>query len=231
MSKIFEKHETLFCILLIVVYLLSNSLCVQAFGEISAVGLVVNTALSAGLLGLIFALKRREYYGLTRVEHAKKCLYFIPLVLILTVNLWNGIHITKSVGEIVLHILTMLHIGFIEEIIFRGFLFRMMEKTGGKSAVWVSSLTFGVGHVINLLGGAPLIPTLLQICYAVAIGYLFVIVFQKTGSLIPCIVTHSLMNALSVFNKENEVYLYLSGAFLIVVPIVYAHLIKRQYKK
>jgi membrane protease YdiL (CAAX protease family) len=106
-----------------------------------------------------------------------------------------------------------------------------MEKTGGKSAVWVSSLTFGVGHVINLLGGAPLIPTLLQICYAVAIGYLFVIVFQKSGSLIPCIVTHSLMNALSVFNKENEVYLYLSGAFLIVVPIVYAYLIKRQYKK
>ena len=66
--------------------------------------------------------------------------------------------------------------------------------------------------MINLLGGAPLIPTLLQICYAVAIGYLFVIVFPKTGSLIPCIVTHSLMNALSVFNKENEVYICICRA-------------------
>lgn len=231
MSKIFEKHETLFCILLIVVYLLSNSLCVQAFGEISLVGLLVNIALSVGLLGLTVALKGREYYGLTRVENAKKCLYFIPLVLILTVNLWNGIHVTKPINEIVLHILTMLNIGFIEEIIFRGFLFRMMEKTSERSAVWVSSLTFGVGHVINLLGGAQLIPTLLQIGYAVSIGYLFVRLFQKSRSLIPCIVTHALMNALSVFNKENDLYLYISSAFLIVVPLVYAFVIRRKHQK
>ena len=231
MSKVFEKHETLFCILLIVVYLVSNSLCVQAFGEISVAGAVVNTVLSGGLLGLILALKRREYYGLTRVKNAKKCLYFIPLALILTVNLWNGVHITKPAEEIVLHILTMLNIGFIEEIIFRGFLFRMMEKTNEKSAVWVSALTFGVGHVINLLNGAPLIPTLLQIGYAVAIGYLFVILFRKSGSLIPCIVTHSLMNALSVFNRENDLYLYVSGAFLTVVPIVYALIINKRKSK
>ena len=231
MSKVFEKHETLFCILLIVVYLLSNSLCVQVFGEISLVGLLVNTALSVGLLGLTVALKGREYYGLTRVENAKKCLYFIPLVLILTVNLWNGIHATKPINEIVLHILTMLNIGFIEEIIFRGFLFRMMEKTSERSAVWVSSLTFGVGHVINLLGGAQLIPTLLQIGYAVSIGYLFVRLFQKSRSLIPCIATHALMNALSVFNKENDLYLYISSAFLIVVPLVYAFVIRRKHQK
>ena len=227
MSKVFEKHETMFCILLIVVYLVSNSLCVQAFGEISVAGAVVNTVLSGGLLGLILALKRREYYGLTRVKNAKKCLYFIPLALILTVNLWTGIHITKPAEEIVLHILTMLNIGFIEEIVFRGFLFRMMEKTNERSAVWVSALTFGVGHVINLLNGAPLIPTLLQIGYAVAIGYLFVILLRKSGSLIPCIVTHSLMNALSVLNQENDLYLYISGAFLTVVPIVYALIINR----
>lgn len=231
MSKVFEKHETLFCILLIVVYLLSNSVCMQAFGEISVAGAVVNTVLSGGLLGLILALKRREYYGLVGVKHAKECLYFILLALILTVNLWTGIHISKPVEEIVLHILTMLNVGFIEEIVFRGFLFRMMEKTNERSAVWVSALTFGVGHVINLLNGAPLIPTLLQIGYAVAIGYLFVILFRKSGSLIPCIVTHSLMNALSVLNQENDLYRYISGAFLTVVPIVYALIINKRKNK
>ena len=52
--------------------------------------------------------------------------------------------------EIVFYILTMLNIGFIEEIIFRGFLFKMMEKDNVKTATAVSSITFGIGHIINL---------------------------------------------------------------------------------
>ena len=125
----------------------------------------------------------------------------------------------------------MLNIGFIEEIIFRGFLYKMMAKTNVKSAVLVSAITFGIGHIINLVNGAQLIPTLLQVCYAVSIGYLFVIIFNKSKSLIPCIVTHSIMNALSIFNIENTVSLYISSAFLIVVPFVYAFYINRKIKE
>ena len=54
--------------------------------------------------------------------------------MIATVNLWNGINITNSKTEIIFHILTMINIGFIEEIIFRGFLFKMMEKQGSEGA-------------------------------------------------------------------------------------------------
>jgi membrane protease YdiL (CAAX protease family) len=229
MNKIFEKYETLICIFLIILYITTNSYCVQNFGEISYVGFVVNLILSVFLIVVILALKRTSYYGLIKVKNSKKCLYFIPLILILSVNLWNGININNSPSEIVLHILTMINIGFIEEIIFRGFLFKMMAKNNVNSAIIVSALTFGVGHIVNLLNGAELIPTLLQICYAASIGYLFVIIFHKTKSLIPCIITHSLMNALSVFNIENSLSLYVSSAFLIIVPLVYAWDIKRRY--
>lgn len=231
MNKLFEKYETVICIFLILLYVATNSYCVQNYGDISIMGLVVNTILSVGLIVIMSALKRTAYYGLTKVKNIKKCLYFIPLILILTVNLWNGININNSTGEIVLHILTMINIGFIEEIIFRGFLFKMMAKNNVNSAIIVSSLTFGIGHIVNLLNGAQLIPTLLQICYAVSIGYLFVIIFHKSGSLIPCIITHSLMNALSIFNIENNLSLYISSVFLIIVPLVYAFDIKRRYKK
>lgn len=231
MNKLFEKHETAFCMFLIVLYIVTNSLCLQNFGDISYIGLMVNTLLSAGLIGIILALKRRSYYGLTKVRNAKKCLYFIPLILILTVNLWNGINIRHSTAEIIIYVLTMLNVGFIEEIIFRGFLFKMMAKSNLNSAIIVSSLTFGIGHVINLLNGAELIPTLLQVCYAISIGYLFVILFLKTKSLIPCIITHSLMNALSIFNLQNPRSIYLSSAFLIIVPLVYAFEIKRRHKE
>lgn len=228
MSKIFEKHETLFCILLIVIYIAVNSVCVQNFGETSPVGFIVNTILSACLLGLVLALKKSAYYGFRKVQNPKKYLYFIPMVLIVSVNLWNGFNINNTVSEIVFHILTMINIGFIEELIFRGFLFKMMAKNGVKSAIIVSALTFGIGHIINLLNGAELIPTLLQICYATATGYLFVIIFHKSKSLIPCIVTHCLVNSLSVFSIQNTLSIYIAPVFLTVVPLAFAFYINKK---
>ena len=230
MEKIFKKHETLFCILLIVLYVVTNSFCVQNFGYTSCEGFILNTVLSLLLLGIILILKRSSYYGLTKVKDAKKYLYFLPLVLIASVNLWNGFNTTLPAREIVFYILTMINVGFIEEIIFRGFLFRMMEQTNLKAALLVSSVTFGIGHIVNLLNGAELLPTLIQICYAVSIGYLFVIIFHKSKSLLPCIITHSAVNVLSVFNVENTVSLYVAPVFLITVPLIYALYINKTAK-
>ena len=227
MKKIFEKHETLFCMLLIVIYLVVNSYCIQNFGVDDYRSTIINTIYSISLVGLIIKLKRTSYYGLTKVSNLKEYLYFIPLLLIISVNLWTGININTS-NEIIFHILTMINIGFLEEIIFRGFLFKMMAKTNVKSAIIVTSITFGIGHIINLFNGADLIPTLIQICYAISIGYLFAIIFHKSKSLIPCIITHSLVNAFSIFNIDNIVSLYIAPAFLIIVPIVYAVYINRK---
>jgi len=227
MRKQFEKYETLITIFLIILYVVINSYCMQNFGLTDYRSLIINTVFSIALLVLIIYLKRTSYYGLTRVKNVKKYLYFIPLLLMLSVNLWNGINISHSGKEITFYILAMFNIGFIEEIIFRGFLFRMMEKDNVKSAIIVSSITFGLGHVVNLLNGADLIPTLMQMCYAISIGYLFVMIFHKSKSLIPCIVTHSLFNALSIFNVENKNSLYIATVFLIVLCVTYAIYINR----
>ena len=148
--------------------------------------------------------------------------------MIISVNLWNGVNINNLASEIVFYILTMINVGFIEEIIFRGFLFKMMAKDNVKRAVVVSAITFGIGHIINLLNGAALLPTLMQICYAISIGYLFVIIFYKSNSLVPCIITHCLVNALSVFNVESAVSSYVSAAFLTIVPLLYAMYINKR---
>ena len=231
MKKIFEKHETLFCILLIVIYIIVNSYCIQNFGIEDYRSTIINTIFSISLIILIKILKRTSYYGLTKVTKLKEYLYFIPLLLIASVNLWNGININNSSSEIVFYILTMINVGFIEEIIFRGFLFKMMAKDNVKSAIIVSAVTFGIGHIINLLNGADLIPTLMQVCYAISIGYLFVIIFYKSKSLIPCIITHSAVNSLSIFNDENGISLYVSSMFLIVVPLIYAIYINKKIKE
>ena len=231
MTKAFEKHETLFCMLLIIIYLVVNSICVQNFGHTSCVSFIANTILSACLIVIMLILKRTSYYGLKKVENARQYLYFIPLLIIVTVNLWNGFNINHSSSEIVFHVLTMINIGFIEEIIFRGFLFKMMAKNNVKSAIIVSAITFGAGHIVNLLNGADLIPTLIQICYATSIGYLFVIIFHKSKSLVPCIVTHSLVNSLSIFNIDNIMSLYMAPVFLTIIPLVYAIYINKTVKE
>ena len=231
MKKIFKKYETLFCILLIIVYIVVNSYCIQNFGIEDYRSTIINTIFSISLVILIKILKRTSYYGLTKVTKLKEYLYFIPLLLIVSVNLWNGININNSMAEIVFYILTMINVGFIEEIIFRGFLFKMMAKDNVKSAIIVSAVTFGIGHIINLLNGADLIPTLMQVCYAISIGYLFVIIFYKSKSLVPCIITHSVVNSLSIFNVENGILLYVSSAFLIVVPLVYAIYINKTIRE
>ena len=230
-KKVFEKHETLFCILLIVIYILSNSFCMQNFGVTSPVSVIVNTVLSVALALLVLALKRGKHYGFARVKEPKKFLWFVPLVLIVSVNFWNGINLNNTPQETIFHIITLLNVGFIEEIIFRGFLFRMMAKDNLKIAILVNSLTFGIGHIINLFNGADLVPTLLQVGYATAVGYLFVTIAYRSGSIIPCIIAHSLNNAFSIFNVENEISTYVIPVFLMIVPTIYAFYINRQYKQ
>ena len=230
MKNIFEKNETLFCILLIVMYILVNSYCINNFGIDDYRSVIINTIFSIGLLILIISLNRLKYYGLTKVNNISKYLYFISLILIISVNIWNGFNTNNSVIEIIFYMFNMINVGFIEEIIFRGFLFKMMAKDNVKSAIIVTSITFGIGHIINLFNGAEFISTLMQIISAISIGYLFVIIFHKSKSLIPCIITHSLINALSIFHIENSGIMYLEYIFLIIVSFVYAIYINKTVK-
>jgi len=174
-------------------------------------------------------------FGLCRPQgKAGDYLFFIPMLLLVSVNLWWGVRLNLSVTETVLYVISMLCVGFLEEIIFRGFLFQALRKDGIKLAVIISSLTFGFGHIVNLMNGAEVAATLLQILYATAAGFLFTIIFYKSGSLLPCILTHSAINSLSVFADERGMTLtreLVSGLFLFVVAIAYSlYILKRTNK-
>lgn len=228
MEKILNKHENLFVISTIIIYVVLNSYLMQNYGHTSIQSVIVNTILSIILLGIVINSKRVKYYGLSRSKNPKKFLYFIPLIIISLFNLRNGININNKTNEILFYILTMINVGFIEEIIFRGFLFKMMEKDNVKTAIIVSSLTFGIGHIVNLLNGAEFLPTLLQVCYAVAIGYMLVIVFYKSKSLMPCIIFHIVFNALSILSKgTSEIY---SSLILIVMCLAYSLYLNKKVK-
>ena len=79
----------------------------------------------------------------------------------------------------VCHIILMLCVGFIEEVIFRGFLFKAIAKDNVKTAIIISSVTFGVGHLVNLVNGSgmELVANLFQI-----VGYVRRVVGAKGES-------------------------------------------------
>ena len=158
---------------------------------------------------------------------AAKLLFYVPLLVLLTANLWYGVRLNQSPLETLLYILSMFCVGFLEEMIFRGLLFQAMAKEGVKSAIIVSSVTFGIGHIVNLINGsgAELLPNLLQVMYAVAVGFAFVMIYCKTKSLMPCILTHSVFNGLSAFANEAAMTpqrQILSGVLLAVIAGGYA---------
>ena len=226
MKKLYEKSEIWFAVAWIIAYCVLLSVgdnISVSLGVINVATFPIALLLSVVLFLFLKSNGLLERYGLCKSKvPAAKMLFYIPVLVMLTANLWHGFGIYVSPLEAVCYALTMLCVGFLEEVIFRGLLFNAMRKDGVKSAIIVSSLTFGIGHIVNLFNGsgAELLPNLLQVVYATAAGFMFVMIYYKTESLIVCIVAHGVFNALSVFVNEaavTDMMRILSCVFLIVV--------------
>lgn len=237
MYRLYKKNELNFSLVWIISYVVLFSVA-DSFSASLGTEKIIAAPVSIvfTLLLLVFVSKHnlKEKYDLCSFNGSlRNFLYFTPLLLIMSINLWNGVTMKLSVLETVLYILSMLCVGFIEEIIFRGFLFKALYNDNVKLAIVISSVTFGIGHIVNLLNGKDLIPTLLQVCYAIAIGFLFTIIFYKGKSLLPCIIAHSFVNSSSVFAVENSLMKFhvISSAVLCIISLSYALWILKKTKQ
>lgn len=235
MKKLYDKSELGFSLCCIGAYVLCLSLADNVSKALGTEKLLsFPTALAISLL-LIFWLRRHglfEKYGLCRPKaDSRRLLYYLPLLIVVSCNTWFGFTLNLSVFESILYVLTMLCVGFIEELIFRGFLFKALCRDGIKTAVIISSLTFGMGHIVNLFNGSGMefLPNLCQLCYAAAAGFMFVMLFIRSGSLLPCIAAHSALNALSAFAVEpGKTAQIISAAMLCLVSLAYTFFLAKQ---
>lgn len=237
MYCLYKKNELYFSLIWIFAYVILFSISDSFSISVGVEKIIVAPVAILFILflwGFVSKYNLKEKYGLCSFNGIlRNYLYFIPLLLIMGTNLWNGVTMKLPVLETVLYIFSMFCVGFIEEIIFRGFLFKALCKDNVKRAMIISSVTFGIGHIVNLLNGKDLIPTLLQVCYAIAIGFLFTIIFYKGKSLLPCIIAHSFVNSSSVFAVENFSLKFriISSVELCVVSVSYALWILRKTKQ
>lgn len=231
LRKLYEKSEIWFAVAWIIAYVVLASTGDNISADLG-IGKIVTLPMLILLSAILYFFVRRnglaEKYGLCKPKlPAAKMLFYAPLLVLLTTNLWYGVRLNQSPLEMVLYVLSMFCVGFLEEMIFRGLLFKAMAKEGVKPAIIVSSVTFGIGHMVNLFNGsgAELLPNLLQVVYAIAIGFAFVMIYCKTRSLLPCILIHSIFNGLSAFANEAAITPQreiISGIFLTVIAGGYA---------
>lgn len=224
MKKLYEKSELTFALVWIVIYCVLQpigNLLSQKIGLEYSANAILCVLQAIILFSFIQKNNYLKRYGLCKSSlPARYFLYYVPLIILATGNLWFGIAINDSIAIIIYRIIFMLYVGFIEEIIFRGFLFKAMEKKNVKSAIIVSSLTFGIGHLLNLFTGMNLINNLCQIIFAIAVGFLFVTIFYRSGTLLPCIIVHSTINILDSFANVSEITIEKQIAYCLILTLI-----------
>ncbi len=115
-------------------------------------------------------------------------------------------------------------------------MFAAIAKDNIKSAVVISSVTFGIGHIINLFNGSgmDLVNNLCQIVFAIAVGFLLVTIFYRGGSLLPCILVHSAINTLGTFANDAGLTMemrLLHLGVLIAITVAYTLILTRTLPK
>ena len=231
MKKLYEKRPILFAVIWILVYCFVSIPIRGELGDESVFMLIGLALIAAGITAFVKINHLEAEYGLTGwAKDTKKYWYFIPMFILATGNLWGGFGLAYSGMAQVFAVLSMLLIGYIEEMLFRGFLFKaLLPKDGVKLSIIISSVTFGIGHIVNLFAGQANVETVIQVFFAVAWGFILTMAFYRSGSLLPCIVVHGTVDAFSKFsrNAEGSVMEWVYMGATILVAIIYCTYLSR----
>ena len=180
---------------------------------------------SCALLAIVFFLiKDHSLVGLgfRKPENgmAVRFLYYIPLIIVALAAFAGGIMFDNS-ELFIPNLIFTLGIGLTEELYFRGIICNMWKDTQTK-AVIISSFLFGMSHLLNVMGGAGLAETLLQMAFAFTYGVVMAFVILRTKSIWPCILLHAFHDFCGFITNEGDMKLsIIVGTIQFVVLLAY----------
>lgn len=230
MKKFYEKNELWFAIAWIVVYCGVSVPIRGAYGDESAAMLAGLAVIAAGLLAFVKTAHLEEKYGFVKWRgHAREYLFFLPVLVLMTGNLWGGVGMAYEGTAQLFAVLSMFLVGLVEELIFRGLLFRaLLQRDAPPVAITISAVTFGIGHIVNLLAGQGGLESLIQVIFAVAWGFLFTMLFYHSGSLLVCIFVHGMVDVFAKFATGVSRSDYIYVTVTILVSIAYCLYLSRR---
>lgn len=186
-------------------------------GQTKDVTMITNaiTRIAVGSLFMIllFGLGHREMFSF---KNTIKSLVIVIPALIISINnfpivayLDGRAGLSEPIYRVFLFLVECLSVGFFEEILFRGiillFLIQRLQhvKYGMIYAIVISSMLFGMLHIINLFDGASLSDTLLQVGYSFLVGMMWAVMYLRTKHLWITMLCHA------TFNFFGQVMFYL----------------------
>ena len=233
MRKLQDTRPLLHALLWIAIYIVAVSVGDAAGQWLDFPGItsIVLVALSAVLLVYLRAGRRLAFYGVRRVRPGtlRLTLFYVPLFAITFVQYGNGFASGLTVQTVMFAILLVVAVGFVEELLFRGFLLQALRAEGGVTkAIIISGVTFGLGHVVNLLRGSSLPEQALQVVGAVLVGIALAYCAVLTGSILPGVAFHALFNLSGTLTAESTLGDAITVGVVAVVMIPYILLLRRR---
>jgi membrane protease YdiL (CAAX protease family) len=163
--------------------------------------LLIETLFAGYVAFLLTLLAWWRKAGFRRPEVARRSLATLPLFL-LPLLVLAGSGVKPAAGDRVIgFVLFTLLVGFAEEGLLRGVVLRALLQTGPSRAVMVSSLIFGLGHLANLLTGASVSVTTVQVVEDVFLGIAFAGAFLYAGTIWPVVVLHMSLDLVDVAGR------------------------------
>ena len=132
MKHLYKKSELTFSLVLVGLYVALFSIADNLSRSIG-IEKILTAPLSVLFVAVLYVWIHKngllKKYGLCAFDgKAKDYFYFIPLFVIGSCNLWNGVQLNCSPMETALYVLSMLCVGFIEELIFRSSILLMVQN-------------------------------------------------------------------------------------------------------
>lgn len=224
MTRFASRRPTIFALVAVLVAVVIISLLNAGLGYLNLSPLAKQLITEAVFCGYVALLLTRLLWwreaGFERPIGSKKLLWCLPLLLLPVLMLISGGIKGASAGQVVGFAIFALMVGFAEEGLVRGVALRAMLPTGLMRAALLSSVFFGLGHLINLGQGASLSATAVQVVEAILLGIGFAGVRMYTGSIWPAIALHSLIDFIDAGSRGFVVAPPQVVTLIVLVPIV-----------
>ncbi len=236
-STFAERHPWLFSILVVLLIFIVNGVGVAfamrlgfpptTYAAYSELALVVFFVL------IVSGMRWWGRIGFHQVRSPQAIALYLPAFIPVLGNLIFGVRV-RAVPAVLAYLLLASAVGFVEETAFRGLILRAFRPRGRWTAVLVSAGFFGFAHGINILAGSNDLYVLVQIGYALAIGFGFAAMALRGGVIWPLMVAHALTDFAAFINSNQiggsgvDLGLILIASFYILVFVGYGIFLLRK---
>ncbi|MGH2958915.1 MAG: lysostaphin resistance A-like protein [Solirubrobacterales bacterium] len=198
------------------------------------IGAVIPLAVGGVLLTLFLIWARWDWiWGDPGKLPMTKLLWIPPVLVVLGIVVrTTGVEWERLPTDLIIAIaLAGILVGYSEEILFRGIVLRSL-RTDGRSeahAAIFTTIGFGLMHLLNIAGGAPVLGTFGQVVLAAISGFAFYLVRRGTGLIIYAMIGHGLWDMSTFltinFSKDGPalgaLVLLVLNVFFLIAAIIY----------